>query len=279
LLPVRARRFIRGVITLWQGGTAIPGPLAYHTDGLFTRHSADFLSEPRFAAAYAAGVATGSWDGIEPLQWRTKVVCDLAAHCATLEGDFVECGVNKGGFAAAICQYLDFGTVDKRMYLLDTFAGFDPSLLTPDEAARNVEHYAAYSECYEQVCDTFAPFTNVEIVRGAVPGTLRHVRSEKIAYLSIDMNCVIPEIAAAEHFWDRLVPGAVIVLDDYGFAAHRAQKDAFDEFARRHGVAVLPLPTGQGLIFKPHAEVARKSAHPATPAVEVPTPSRTLVAA
>lgn len=263
-MPVRARRFVRGVITLWQGGTAIPGTLAYQTDGLFTRHNADFLREPRFAAAYAAGVATGSWDGIEPLPWRTKVICDIAAHCATLEGDFVECGVNKGGFAAAICEYLDFGAIDKRMYLLDTFAGFDPSLLTPDEARAVGEHYD-YPECYEHVCDVFAPFTNVEIVRGAVPGTLRRVRSEKVAYLSIDMNCVVPEIAAAEHFWDRLVPGAVIVLDDYGFAAHKAQKEAFDEFCRRRGVSVLPLPTGQGLIFKPHPVAA-----PATRTIEQP---------
>ena len=65
------------------------------------------------------------------------------------------------------------------------------------------------------------------------------------------MNCAVPEIAAAEYFWDKLVSGAVIVLDDYGWVCHIEQKLAFDEFASRKNVQVLVLPTGQGLIFKP----------------------------
>ena len=65
------------------------------------------------------------------------------------------------------------------------------------------------------------------------------------------MNCEIPEIAAAEFFWDTLVSGGVIVLDDYGWQGHIVQKHAFDLFSSRKGVQVLSLPTGQGLIFKP----------------------------
>jgi len=65
------------------------------------------------------------------------------------------------------------------------------------------------------------------------------------------MNCVIPEIAAAEYFWDKLVPGAAIVLDDYGWIGCEEQKYAFNEFAKRKGVPILCLPTGQGLIIKP----------------------------
>lgn len=45
--------------------------------------------------------------------------------------------------------------------------------------------------------------------------------------------------------------GAVVVLDDYGFRAHIVQKLALDGFAKSRGVAILPLPTGQGLIIKP----------------------------
>ena len=45
--------------------------------------------------------------------------------------------------------------------------------------------------------------------------------------------------------------GAVMVLDDYGWSRHIVQKHAFDAFAAKRGVLVLPLPTGQGLIVKP----------------------------
>src|SRR5262249_43682694 len=64
-------------------------------------------------------------------------------------------------------------------------------------------------------------------------------------------NNAAPEIAAAEHFWDRLVSGGIVVLDDYGWTKHINQKHAFDEFANARGVKVLGLPTGQGLIIKP----------------------------
>jgi hypothetical protein len=66
------------------------------------------------------------------------------------------------------------------------------------------------------------------------------------------MNCAEPEIAAANYFWDRLVPGAVILLDDYGYSElYRRQKDAFDQFAAERRVPLLLLPTGQGIIVKP----------------------------
>jgi len=85
-----------------------------------------------------------------------------------------------------------------------------------------------------------------------VPETLPQVCADKICYLSLDMNCAEPEIAAAEYFWPRLESGAVIVLDDYGYSdEYLRQKRAFDEFARAKEVQVLLLPTGQGLIFKP----------------------------
>jgi hypothetical protein len=64
------------------------------------------------------------------------------------------------------------------------------------------------------------------------------------------MNVVQPEIAAAEYFWDKLVQGAVLILDDYGFPQHIHQKIAFDDFAKQRNQTILSLPTGQGIIIK-----------------------------
>jgi len=97
---------------------------------------------------------------------------------------------------------------------------------------------------------TFAAFPGVEIVKGIVPDTLDQVTSDAICYLSLDMNNTAPEIAAAQHFWDRLVSGGMIVLDDYGWRKQINQKIAFDQFAEAHGIKILSLPTGQGLIIK-----------------------------
>ena len=65
------------------------------------------------------------------------------------------------------------------------------------------------------------------------------------------MNVMEPEIAAANYFWDKLVSGGVMILDDYGFPAHIVQKRAFDDFAKQKKVPLLYVPTGQAIIFKP----------------------------
>jgi O-methyltransferase len=92
---------------------------------------------------------------------------------------------------------------------------------------------------------------NVEVIKGRVPDVLSSLAIDRVAYLHIDMNIAAPEVAAAEHFWDRLVSGAVVVLDDYGSMAHVEQKMGLDEFARARGVTILTLPTGQGLLIRP----------------------------
>jgi hypothetical protein len=35
----------------------------------------------------------------------------------------------------------------------------------------------------------------------------------RVAYLAIDVNIVYREVAAMEHFWDKLVPGGIVVFD------------------------------------------------------------------
>jgi O-methyltransferase len=78
----------------------------------------------------------------------------------------------------------------------------------------------------------------VEIIRGPVPEILEQVKARKVCYLPIDMNCVIPEIAEAEFYWDTLVCGTAIILDDYGSEGYHMQKNAFDDLALRKGVKI-----------------------------------------
>ena len=159
---------------------------------------------------------------------------------------------NRGGLSSAVMHYLNWNSLDRSFYLFDTFCGFDPIVLTPEEQALNYmeKSQAAYSECYEQAKQNFSEFKNVIFVRGTIPNTLNQVDIPKVAYLSIDMNCVQPEIAAAHHFWPKLCVGGMILLDDYTYGTTRIQKQGFDQFAQEKNTLVLSLPTGQGLIIK-----------------------------
>ncbi|MBP9902411.1 MAG: class I SAM-dependent methyltransferase [Verrucomicrobia subdivision 3 bacterium] len=241
------RALIQEIIT--SGGGLHGESFRFFEDGLCTIHNADFADDARFIRAYAAGEATGSWKGW-PLRWRAYLICWCAEWATKMDGDFVECGVNKGGNARMIIEYLGHQSYNRNFYLLDTFEGFSKDLLLPEEEKSVAARYR-YPNCLEEVRKTFAPYPFVKIIPGTVPATLPEIEASRIAFLSIDMNCVAPEIEAATYLWDRLVPGGIIILDDYGFSQHHLQKAAFDHFAEAKGVRIMSLPTGQGLIFKP----------------------------
>jgi len=240
---------------LADGRTLVKGPLTYNADGLASSHWAGFQEEPRFRAAYEAGLATiHSRRPDLQVAWRVYVCCWAADHALKLEGDFIECGVFTGLYSRSVCEYVRFAEqTNRRFWLLDTFKGIDLSLLIPAERALGVpEMNKKYEgDVYPEVVETFSSFENVTIIQGSVPGTLKEVTAEKLAYVSIDMNAVMPELAAASFAWERMVPGAIMLLDDYGWNAHMAQRLAMDKFAAKHGVSILALPTGQGMIMKP----------------------------
>jgi hypothetical protein len=228
--------------------------VTYAHDLLYTYHNADFLKDPLFAESYNLGKQTDGGQLLKnyDIEWRIHVLCWAASHAKHLEGDFVDCGVNTGIFSRAVIHFVDFNTLNKKYYLLDTFSGMDPLYSTAKELERSeVLGYSQKTGLYEQVKQTFAGF-NVEIIKGAVPATLPLVKSEKVCYLSIDMNCVQPEVDALEYFWDKMVSGGLIILDDYAYAnSTNDQKAAHDAFAKRKNVMILTLPTCQGLIIKP----------------------------
>jgi len=223
--------------------------ITYDQDGLTTVHNTGFMADPAFIKAEKAGAATGSWSQVH---WRVHTMLWAASQCLHVEGDFVECGTNKGGFARAIVEYLDLSGTKRTFYLLDTFEGLADELLTDKEkAAGKKEHFQhEYSDCYAAVQKTFAGFPFVKIIKGMVPGTLPQVTSQQIAFLSIDMNCIAPEIAALNYFWDKVSTGGMIVLDDYAYVTCDLQYEAHNAWAAEKGIKILTLPTGQGLIVK-----------------------------
>jgi hypothetical protein len=218
-----------------------------------------FQSDPVFMAAYRRGIHSGhKFAGSNTenmdirIEWSVHVACWAAWHARHLAGDFVECGVNTGILSLAICDFIDFNRIDKDFFLFDTFCGIPESQMSDSERdERLADNAKFYDDCYEVVRVNFAPYARARLVRGIVPDSLTSVAIDRVCYLSLDMNIAKPEIEALEFFWDRLSPGAPVLLDDFGFTKYQAQKQAMDSFAQRHGLRILHLPTGQGLLIKP----------------------------
>lgn len=259
------REIRRSAGALWRGfsrrrelqfnSVIVNGP-TFHSDGMTLSNSSDCLNDPDIARAYRDSLAVGDWRGdgsLHDMRWRYYIVCRAAQLAFSLPGDFVECGVYRGGYARAILSYLPFKQSGRTYHMLDTFEGLKADLVTESEKERGIlSAYAHYDECYEDVRRMFAD-DPVKIIRGAVPGTLAQCEARQIAYLSLDMNCAQPEVDAAEYFWDRITPGGVILHDDYNFPLHVEQRHAMDDFAKRKNAVLIALPTGQAMIFKPHA--------------------------
>jgi hypothetical protein len=188
--------------------------------------------------------------------WRMHTLAWAADIAMQLDGDFVECGVFEGFMSQTIIEYVGFAETPRTFYLYDTFDGFSPKYSEPDDFGTGSGFYDFANKVYgrdglyEDVVDRFAPYPNAKVIRGVVPDVLHDNSPETIAFLHIDMNSPRAEQGALEVLFDRVVPGGVIVFDDYGWLSYAKQMEAADAFMNARGYFVLELPTGQGLTVK-----------------------------
>ncbi len=229
---------------------------SYIQDGLASIHSSRFMTDPAFADAYARGVRAAGKDYM--WHWRVHLGLWAASVAGRLPGEFVECGVNAGFMSSSIMQYLDWNRMEKTFYLLDTFSGIDEKYVSEAERAegileknRDLLEEGFYVTDPAAVEKNFTQWKRVKIIQGSIPEILPLVPAETIAFLHVDLNCAPPEATCVEFFWNRLTPGALVLLDDYAYFGYHHQKAAMDELASKLGVSIASIPTGQGLMIKP----------------------------
>ncbi|PHS68921.1 MAG: methyltransferase [Methylophaga sp.] len=206
-----------------------------------------FRSDEKFMASFDAHANS---DQEKSLLWRLHVLAWAGLNALHVEGDFVECGVLRGFSSAVLCQFLEFDKLSREFLLYDTFSGLPEE--TSTEAERKNWDYTMLDsdKLYQEVCQIFSPYSNVNIIKGIVPQSFENTVPDKIAYLHIDMNSEAAEMMALDHLFDRVSPGGLIVLDDYGWISNVNQTIAESKFMQEHQHAILELPTGQGLILK-----------------------------
>ena len=179
----------------------------------------------------------------EAIVWRRYVLACAAYHCVQLDGDFVECGAYTGVGIKTVADYLGGRSFPKTFWAYDLFE-HDPSM----------PHHAmpGHGEgLYWRVRKKFSDYPQVKVVKGLIPDVFENDCPDRIAYLHIDLNQAPAEIAALDHLFDRVVPGGILILDDYEWSGYyRAQKLAEDKWFEARHYRVMPLPTGQGLVIK-----------------------------
>jgi len=225
--------------------------LTYATDQLYTFHNSDFQKDPIFKESYtlARKVDAGHCLGKNDIPWRMHVLYWAGTLAKNIPGDFIDCGVNTGFCARSLMHYISFEKLSKKYFLLDTFSGLDPRYSSAKELEIHKTMKYDKQDLYETVKNTFEGF-NVEIIKGPVPDTLSKVKTNAVAFLHLDMNSSIPEVAALDFFWNKMSKGGIVLFDDYAYENNHVMKATHDAWAKKHGVEILSLPTAQGLLIK-----------------------------
>ena len=164
-----------------------------------------------------------------------------------IPGDFVECGVWRGGSAMNMAFTLQSLRVEDRdIHLFDTYSGMpEPSDHDVDRHGRNARGkyqqlsqndgsawcYASLDEVRSNLMSTGYPEQRIHFVKGKVEDTIPGAAPGKIALLRLDTDWFESTRHEMAHLFPRLVPGGVLLLDDYGHwqGARRAVDEYFAE--------------------------------------------------
>ena len=231
--PVRFNELMREAKSLVEGGV-------YFGDNLFTwSRNNSLFDDAAFRGAWESNCLNASDQAIA---WRRYILASLAHHAVQLQGDFVECGVLHGTGVKTVMDYLGGQSFPKTFWAYDTF---DYNPVPGHDVAGQQEGF------FKMVRTRFAGYTQVKLVMGLIPDVFAEQSPGRIAYLHIDLNDAASEIATLEALFKRVVPGGVVIFDDYEWSGvYRPQKIAADEWLDRRQMRVVPLPTGQGFLIK-----------------------------
>ncbi len=168
-----------------------------------------------------------------------------------IEGDFVECGVWKGGSTMVIAATLKLLEVtDRKLYLYDTFEGMStPTADDVDLKGRDADYllYGGVQELVdENIC--FSPIEEVKAnmaltgypdkhtyyVKGMVEDTIPGVIQEKIALLRLDTDFYESTKHEMLHLYPLLVKRGILLIDDYGH--WQGARKAIDEYFEANNI-------------------------------------------
>jgi O-methyltransferase len=167
-----------------------------------------------------------------------------------IPGDFVECGVWRGGSSMAIALTLkDMRIEDRDIWLYDTFDGMtDPSTLDVESGtgatassllasanrltAEDYRCQASLEDVQANMGATHYPKQHLRLIRGDVSTTLAQVLPESIALLRLDTDWYDSTLVELTTLYPRLSPAGVCIVDDYGH--WQGARKAVDEYFSCH---------------------------------------------
>ncbi|MBM3526204.1 MAG: hypothetical protein FJX57_24910 [Alphaproteobacteria bacterium] len=177
-----------------------------------------------------------------------------------LAGPRIELGVLRGFSAllmAEIGRLHRPGYTGQDLHLVDSFQGLSQPTSRdaigeragPGQAKELVFAHAAghFAVAESEVRKALAEFPEIAIHAGWVPEILAALPESRWAFVHIDLDLYEPMRGALEYFVPRLVPGGILVNDDYDSPIFPGAGRAWDEYLGSRGLPFIALDTGQAV--------------------------------
>ncbi|MEQ9411243.1 MAG: TylF/MycF/NovP-related O-methyltransferase [Fuerstiella sp.] len=183
-------------------------------------------------------------------KYRCYELWQLTEQAAKLpEGALLEVGVWRGGTGALIARKAQDCGITDNVYLCDTFTGVVKAG-EHDHTYSGGEHEDTSREVVEQLAGRMQ-LMNVEILQGIFPDdTAHHVAEQKFRFCHIDVDVYQSAKEVNQWVWDRLVPGGIVVYDDYGFQACDGVLQCVEEQRQLKDRIVLHNLNGHAVVIK-----------------------------
>ena len=164
---------------------------------------------------------------------------------ASVPGDFVECGVWRGGSVMLIAEtLLSLGEITRKIHLYDTFDGMsapgdndvdlngsraDALLAAETKKEEGLVWCVAHlDEVRANLARTAYPEEQFSFLVGMVENTVPSHRPGQIALLRLDTDWYESTRVELEFLFPLLSAGGVLIIDDYGH--WRGSRQAVDEY-------------------------------------------------
>ena len=153
-------------------------------------------------------------------KFRCYELWKLVEESAKLQdGHFIEIGVWRGGTGALIAQKVKNLGLSNKVYLCDTFTGIVKTTKF-DTSYFGGEHNDTSLVLVKDFIFNKFKLDNVEILEGIFPDqTGNKVKDLKFRFVHVDVDVYQSAKDLVEWIWDKMVPGAIMVYDDYGFSS------------------------------------------------------------
>lgn len=179
---------------------------------------------------------------------RAYYVREFAKQALPLQGHFAECGVYKGGMARFLSEGLGAGLAGRRFFLFDSFEGIPSST---DYRRDSLREGDLGDTSYATVKRYLQTYEHFEFRVGWIPHTFNGLENERFAFVHIDVDIYPSTQACYEFFYPRMLPGGVMICDDYGLLSFKdAARAAVDDFMRDKPEPVIQLGTTQSVVIK-----------------------------